>query len=182
MTTCGGGIARKNASHAKRTNTVGASESGPWPRVTYSVTIAPAAERQLHKFDPPVRRTVHAAIELLSANPRPPKMIQLAGGAGEWRVRTGDHRVIYEIHDAHLIVLVLKVGRRREIDESRERDRAILVFVPSAPHCPSSPEVVEDFMECVPRLHGLTGDVGGLEGKSGFGLDRGIHGGTSLIC
>lgn len=87
--------------------------------MTYTVTIAPAAERQLRKFDPQVRRRVQAVIELLSANPRPPKAIQLVGGAGEWRVRTGDYRVIYEIHDDQLIVLVLRVGHRRDIYESR---------------------------------------------------------------
>ena len=52
-------------------------------------------------------------------DPRPPKAIQLVGGAGEWRVRTGDYRIIYEIHDDHLIILVLRVGHRREIYESR---------------------------------------------------------------
>jgi len=87
--------------------------------MTYKVTIAPAAERQLRKLDPQARRRIHAAIELLSENPRPPKAIQLVGGAGEWRVRTGDYRIIYEIHDDHLIVLVLRVGHRREIYESR---------------------------------------------------------------
>lgn len=87
--------------------------------MTYTVTIAPAAERQLRKFDPQVRRRVQAAIELLSANPRPPKAIQLVGGAGEWRVRTGNYRVIYEIHDDQLIVLVLRVGHRRDLHESR---------------------------------------------------------------
>ena len=87
--------------------------------MTYSVTIAPAAERQLHKFDPPVRRRIQAAIELLADNPRPPKAIQLVGGSGEWRVRTGDHRIIYEIRDNHLVILVLRVGHRRDIYESR---------------------------------------------------------------
>jgi mRNA interferase RelE/StbE len=87
--------------------------------MTFSAFIAPAAERQLHKFDLQDRRRVHAAIELLTIDPRPPKAIQLVGGAGEWRVRTGDYRIIYEIHDDHLIVVVLRVGHRREIHESR---------------------------------------------------------------
>ncbi|MBG6059455.1 mRNA interferase RelE/StbE [Cryobacterium sp. MP_M5] len=87
--------------------------------MTYSVRIAPAAERQLRKFDPPVRRRIQAAIELLAGDPRPPKAIQLVGGSGEWRVRTGDYRIIYEIHDEQLIVLVLRLGRRREIYETR---------------------------------------------------------------
>jgi mRNA interferase RelE/StbE len=87
--------------------------------MTYVVKIAPAAERQLRKFDPQVRRRIQAAIDLLAGNPRPPKAIQLVGGSGEWRVRTGDYRIIYEIQDEQLLVVVLTAGHRREIYESR---------------------------------------------------------------
>ena len=37
----------------------------------------------------------------------------LVGGAGEWRVRTGDYRIIYEIEEYRLLVLVSNVGHRR---------------------------------------------------------------------
>ena len=87
--------------------------------MTYVVSVAPAAARQLRKFDPQIRRRIQAAIDLLESNPRPPAAIQLVGGSGEWRVRTGDYRIIYEIHDAKLVVLVLRVGQRRDIYESR---------------------------------------------------------------
>ena len=87
--------------------------------MTYLVRIAPAAERQLRRFDPQVRRRVQAAIDLLASNPRPPKAIQLVGGAGEWRVRTGDYRIIYDIQDDHMIVLVLRVGHRRDTYDVR---------------------------------------------------------------
>ena len=87
--------------------------------MTYRVRIAPAAERQLRKFDPQVRRRLQAVIDLLAEQPRPPAAIQLVGGAGEWRVRTGDYRIIYEINDGELIVLVLRLGHRREIYETR---------------------------------------------------------------
>lgn len=83
--------------------------------MTYEVAIAPAAARQSRTFDPQVRRRVQAAIELLATEPRPPAATRLVGGAGEWRVRTGDYRIVYEIEDERLIVLVLSVGHRREI-------------------------------------------------------------------
>jgi mRNA interferase RelE/StbE len=41
------------------------------------------------------------------------------GGAGEWRVRTGDYRIVYEINDGELLVLVLAVGHRRDIYQRR---------------------------------------------------------------
>jgi mRNA interferase RelE/StbE len=83
--------------------------------MTYEVALAPAAARQLRKFDPQVRRRIQAAIELLAAEPRPPAATRLVGGAGEWRVRTGDSRIVYEIEEERLLVLVLSAGHRREI-------------------------------------------------------------------
>jgi mRNA interferase RelE/StbE len=87
--------------------------------VTYAVEIAPAAVRQLRKLDATARRRVQAAIELLADDPRPPKARKLVGGAGEWRVRTGDLRIVHEIHDGRLLVLVLAVGHRRDVYDRR---------------------------------------------------------------
>ena len=87
--------------------------------MTYEVRLTPAAVRQLRKLDPPGRRRVQAAIDLLADDPRPPGARQLVGGAGEWRVRTGDFRIVYDLRDRELLVLVVKVGHRRDIYERR---------------------------------------------------------------
>ena len=87
--------------------------------MTYRVEVATAAVRQLRKLDRPARRRVQAAIELLAAEPRPSVAKKLVGGGGEWRVRTGDYRIVYEIHDNVLLVLVIAVGHRREIYDGR---------------------------------------------------------------
>lgn len=81
--------------------------------------VAPAAARKLRKFDPPARRRIQAAIDLLADDPRPPAATRLVGGSGEWRVRTGDYRIIYEIVDDRLVVLVIGVGHRRDIYRNR---------------------------------------------------------------
>ena len=81
----------------------------------YVVKLSLAAARQLRKFDPQTRRRLQAVIELLADEPRPPAATRLGGRAGEWRVRTGDYRVIYEIHNGELLVLVLRMAHRREI-------------------------------------------------------------------
>jgi mRNA interferase RelE/StbE len=83
--------------------------------MTYAVALSPAAARQLRKLDPQARRRVQAAIDLVAIEPRPPAATQLVGGGGEWRVRTGDYRIIYEIEDDQLLVLVLTVGHRRDV-------------------------------------------------------------------
>ena len=77
--------------------------------------VTPAAARRLHKLDPPARRRIQAAVELLAQEPRPAGAQKLVGGDREWRVRTGDYRIVYETHDEVLLVLVLDVGHRRDI-------------------------------------------------------------------
>lgn len=81
----------------------------------HRVRIAPAAERQLRTLDSAARARVAAAIDLLAETPRPPGAKKLVGGDGEWRVRTGDYRVVYEIHDRVLVVVVVRVAHRREV-------------------------------------------------------------------
>ncbi len=85
--------------------------------MTYRVEVAPAALRQLRKRDRVTQRRVQAAIELLATEPRPSGAKKLVGGGGEWRVRTGGYRVVYEIHDNVLLILVVAVGHRRDIYE-----------------------------------------------------------------
>jgi mRNA interferase RelE/StbE len=87
--------------------------------VTYRIEVAPAAVRQLRKLDPATRRRVQAAIELLAAQPRPSGAKNIAGGDDEWRVRTGDCRVVYEVQDEVLLVLVVAVGHRRDFYQRR---------------------------------------------------------------
>lgn len=87
--------------------------------MTYRIEIAPAALRQLRKLDPAARRRVQAAIELLAEQPRPSGAKKLTGGDGEWRVRTGDYRIIYEIQDQVLLLLLVAIGHRREVYSRR---------------------------------------------------------------
>jgi mRNA interferase RelE/StbE len=87
--------------------------------MTYRIEFTPAALRQLRRLDPSARRRVQAAIELLAEHPRPSGAKKLVGGDGEWRVRTGDYRIVYEVHDDVLLILVVAVGHRRDIYQRR---------------------------------------------------------------
>ena len=73
----------------------------------------------MRKLDPAAKRRMQAAIELLAEQPRPTAAKKPTGGEGEWRVRTGDYRIIYEIHDQVLLLLVVAIGHRREIYSRR---------------------------------------------------------------
>lgn len=88
--------------------------------MTYRVELTPGAARSFRKLDPVAQRRVQAAIDLLADNPRPPSAKIMAGQPpGTFRVRTGDYRIVYEVHDDLLVVLVIRIGHRREVYKSR---------------------------------------------------------------
>lgn len=86
---------------------------------TYRIAFTPAAQRQLASLDPPTQRRVAHRIEALGSAPRPPGAEGLKGGQGELRIRIGDWRIIYMVHDAELLVLVIKIGRREDVYRAR---------------------------------------------------------------
>ncbi|AZT99169.1 type II toxin-antitoxin system RelE family toxin [Brevibacterium aurantiacum] len=51
----------------------------------------------------------------MAEEPRPQGSIQLKDGGGELRIRVGDYRIIYDVYDGELLVLVLHLGHRREV-------------------------------------------------------------------
>jgi len=85
--------------------------------VRYSVEVAPGAVRQIKKLERSVQRKILARIDRLADDPRPPGCVKLSGRGDIYRVRIADFRILYTIVDATLIVLVLKVGHRRDVYE-----------------------------------------------------------------
>lgn len=51
----------------------------------------------------------------IKGEPTPQGVKKLAGGVALYRIREGDYRIIYTIRDKELIVLVVKIGDRKEI-------------------------------------------------------------------
>ena len=82
--------------------------------MTYSVHIAQAARCQIRKLPRDGQERIAAVLVLLADEPRPPASKKLTG-RDAWRVRTGDWRVIYEIHDDELVVMVVAAGNRRDV-------------------------------------------------------------------
>jgi mRNA interferase RelE/StbE len=81
----------------------------------YRVHILDSALRQLEELAKAQRDRIRERIRELAANPRPQGSIKLKGEDDLYRIRVGDYRVIYTIRDDELIVLVLRVGYRREV-------------------------------------------------------------------
>jgi mRNA interferase RelE/StbE len=81
----------------------------------YQVLIVKRAAKELAALTPSVRKRIDRHILELAENPRPPGAVALQGGLGYLRIRVGEFRVIYEVQDARLVVLLLRVGHRREV-------------------------------------------------------------------
>lgn len=82
--------------------------------MTYRIDVLPVAAREIRKLPPDGQRRVQAVIELLAANPRPPAARKLTARP-EWRVRSGDYRVLYQIEDARLVIVIVSAGHRRDV-------------------------------------------------------------------
>jgi mRNA interferase RelE/StbE len=82
----------------------------------FSVQILPSARKSLAAIPERDRARIDARILSLADNPRPPGAAPLKGLARRvWRLRAGNYRILYEIQDQQLIVLVIDAGHRREI-------------------------------------------------------------------
>ncbi|MEN8217151.1 MAG: type II toxin-antitoxin system RelE/ParE family toxin [Pseudomonadota bacterium] len=83
--------------------------------MAYSIDFKPIAKRQLAKLHKAIQHRLEAKIDALGENPRPHGYKKLQGFENRYRIRVGDYRVIYEIHEDVLQVLIVKVGPRRDI-------------------------------------------------------------------
>ena len=81
--------------------------------VSYSVRIKASAAKELERIPGPARLRIIAAIDRLGEQPL--SGAPLKGGLrGLRRQRVGDYRIVYELLDAQLVVLVVRVAHRRE--------------------------------------------------------------------
>jgi mRNA interferase RelE/StbE len=85
--------------------------------LSYSISIHPAAIKQLHRLSTEAQRRIRPKIDALAENPRPPGCKKLTASDEFYRIRIGDYRVIYSIEDKRLLVLVVKVGHRGDVYE-----------------------------------------------------------------
>jgi mRNA interferase RelE/StbE len=86
----------------------------------YAVQFAASADKALKRLPLAVQRRIVTAVEALSDDPRPAGVVKLAGDDNAWRIRVDDYRILYEIHDARLLVLVIRIGHRRDIYRKRK--------------------------------------------------------------
>jgi mRNA interferase RelE/StbE len=83
--------------------------------MAYSVIYQASAEAALRKLPREIQIRVLRKIDQLAVNPFPPGTERLSAAIDLWRIRIGDYRVVYTVERKELLVLVLKVGHRREV-------------------------------------------------------------------
>jgi len=80
----------------------------------YKILLKPSAAKELDALPKADRLRVVERIKTLAENPRPMGCEKLAGSE-KYRLRQGVYRILYEIHDDHVLVVVIKIGHRREV-------------------------------------------------------------------
>jgi mRNA interferase RelE/StbE len=83
--------------------------------MTYRVEITPAAQRTIKKLPKNIQKKLIEIIEFLVEDPRPVGVVKLSTAGNLYRVRTGDYRIIYEIQDRILLIVITKIGHRRDV-------------------------------------------------------------------
>jgi len=82
--------------------------------VSYAIEILRVAQKQLARIDRAMQPRIIDVIRQLAMDPRPAGCKKLSGRPA-WRIRIGPYRVIYEIHDDRLCVLVITIGDRKNV-------------------------------------------------------------------
>ena len=80
----------------------------------YTILVERYAQKQLMKMNMAAISAIREAIASLAVNPRPTGCKKLKGEPA-WRIRVGDYRVIYEVDDEKVTIIVITVGHRKDV-------------------------------------------------------------------
>jgi mRNA interferase RelE/StbE len=83
--------------------------------VQYRIELSKPAVRQFEKLSKAVKTRLKMRIDALAHDPRPQGIKKLVEEDELYRLRVGDYRIIYQIQDKVLLVLVMRMGNRNEV-------------------------------------------------------------------
>ena len=81
----------------------------------YEIEISRTAERQMRRLPRADQTHVARTMLALADDPFPRGVRKLAGYDDVFRVRTGRYRILYSVSDRALVIVVLKVGHRKDV-------------------------------------------------------------------
>jgi len=83
--------------------------------MAYTIYILPAAVKALATMPRADQLRIRNRIDSLADNPRPPGVTKLRGTDDLYRIRARDYRIVYRVENVRLVVLVIRIGHRREV-------------------------------------------------------------------
>ena len=82
---------------------------------TYRIEFVPRARKQFLKLPRAVQERLRPRIDAPAVDPRPAGVVKLKGAEDLYWVRAGDYRIVYQIRDDVLLVLITETRHRREV-------------------------------------------------------------------
>jgi mRNA interferase RelE/StbE len=83
--------------------------------LAYRIEFTPRAERDFKSLDGSIRGRIRQRIDSLAQNPYPQGIKKIEGEEELYRMRVGDYRVLYQVKAKVLLVLIVRIGHRRDI-------------------------------------------------------------------
>ncbi|MFH1973973.1 MAG: type II toxin-antitoxin system RelE/ParE family toxin [Pseudomonadota bacterium] len=83
--------------------------------MAYTIKFRPAVEKNLRTLPRKELIRIKRKIDALAENLPDPIITKMKGNNNFHKIRTGDYRIIYEIHEDILVILVVKIGHRKDI-------------------------------------------------------------------
>jgi mRNA interferase RelE/StbE len=80
--------------------------------MAYEVKWRDEARKVFLRLDKAIQKRVQRVVDRLAENPRPGQATRLVSDPRTWRVRSGDWRILYEIQDDQLVILLLDLQHR----------------------------------------------------------------------
>ncbi len=82
---------------------------------SYEIEVSRSAEKQLRKLPRSEQERIVQAILPLAQNPIPRGARKLSGYDDVFRIRVGHYRILYSVSGGTLVIIVLKIGHRRDV-------------------------------------------------------------------
>jgi mRNA interferase RelE/StbE len=83
--------------------------------VCYKIELKKSVKKSLASLPKPLINKITGLIDALANDPYPPGYKKLIGSDHTYRIRTGDHRIIYSVFDDCLTIHIIKLGHRKDV-------------------------------------------------------------------
>lgn len=85
----------------------------------YEVLVPKNVQKDINELSETLRDRIEEALEDLTEDPRPNGVVKMKDFDSRYRIRIGNYRVVYDINDGKLLVLVVQCQHRREVYRKR---------------------------------------------------------------